>query len=669
MKRMRALRCFRSVLAVLVVSLLAGCQQTVADEGALPMPASTEWGILGLNVPGQVVPGGQVAVSVTLVNDTADTWRTGQTQFAFTGDAGWKNGTLALAANTRPGQTGLFRGVLTAPGQIGFHQLAWQLKAAHGNLGEPVTARIEVTCSDGVFCNGFERLVNGRCVAGTPPCDDGALCTQDVCDEVNGLCDFIPGAECASCLAKNCVPHCRDKVCGNDGCGGSCGTCPDSLSCVDGACELATQPGTCANPIPLVAPGVPLLGQHLLSGDNSTGLNETVPNCNPASEARELAYVFTITEPTGIDARMSGRDTVLHLRKERCQDSTATIWCSDDATPPGGYGSRIAILLQPGTYYLLADGYNANEVGPFTLDVRFVAGCVPNCDGRFCGEDGCGGTCGTCSEGLVCNGAGRCGSPTCVPQCNGRKCGGDGCGGSCGECAPGSACAEETGACMVSPVCDHDKPTCRKPCSSNEFCGTDCECHKLKDPMPDIVVDAEMLQKEVVFDTRSFAPGACAIVEGCVAGPGDRKLLRFTVETVNQGMGALQPPSPTRRPDLFEWSPCHGHYHFEGFATYALLDKAGNVVVPGRKQAYCMLDSHQARSGPNFPCTSKYTCERQGIQPGWSDIYSNDIDCQWLDVTGVPSGEYFIQVSVNPNRIFEELTFDNNVTTVPVTIP
>jgi hypothetical protein len=82
-----------------------------------------------------------------------------------------------------------------------------------------------------------------------------------------------------------------------------------------------------------------------------------------------------------------------------------------------------------------------------------------------------------------------------------------------------------------------------------------------------------------------------------------------------------------------------------------------------------MLDSHQARFGPNFPCTSKHTCDSQGIQPGWSDVYSNDIDCQWLDVTGIPPGDYFIQVAVNPSRIFEELTFDNNVTTVPVTIP
>ena len=45
------------------------------------------------------------------------------------------------------------------------------------------------------------------------------------------------------------------------------------------------------------------------------------------------------------------------------------------------------------------------------------------------------------------------------------------------------------------------------------------------------------------------------------------------------------------------------------------------------------------------------------------------LDCQWLDITGVPAGDYQISVTVNPNRAFEEVTLDNNTSTVPVTIP
>ena len=33
--------------------------------------------------------------------------------------------------------------------------------------------------------------------------------------------------------------------------------------------------------------------------------------------------------------------------------------------------------------------------------------CIPNCDSRNCGSDGCGGTCGTCGDGEVCT-SGRC---------------------------------------------------------------------------------------------------------------------------------------------------------------------------------------------------------------------------------------------------------------------
>jgi hypothetical protein len=34
--------------------------------------------------------------------------------------------------------------------------------------------------------------------------------------------------------------------------------------------------------------------------------------------------------------------------------------------------------------------------------------CVPDCTGRQCGDDGCGGSCGTCPEGSICDGAGQC---------------------------------------------------------------------------------------------------------------------------------------------------------------------------------------------------------------------------------------------------------------------
>ena len=89
----------------------------------------------------------------------------------------------------------------------------------------------------------------------------------------------------------------------------------------------------------------------------------------------------------------------------------------------------------------------------------------------------------------------------------------------------------------------------------------------------------------------------------------------------------------------------------------------------GQKLAYCMEDTVQVMPGPNVSCHKQYDCSDQGIQAGWSDLYGNSLDCQWLDITDVPAGAYSLEVTVNPTRAFPEETFDNNTTTIPVTIP
>src|SRR5262249_12675121 len=155
---------------------------------------------------------------------------------------------------------------------------------------------------------------------------------------------------------------------------------------------------------------------------------------------------------------------------------------------------------------------------------------------------------------------------------------------------------------------------------------------------PDLVMDQGLLAREVLITDTTFGDASCAIVEGCVGGPGTRRLLRFSAGTVNQGQGELHPPPASLRPDLFEYSSCHGHYHFSGFASYELVDGQGRLVTRGRKQAYCMEDSHQERFGPKVACEPLYTCDNQGIQSGWSDVYGNDLDCQWIDITDVAPG-------------------------------
>ncbi len=73
------------------------------------------------------------------------------------------------------------------------------------------------------------------------------------------------------------------------------------------------------------------------------------------------------------------------------------------------------------------------DAGPADVAPELPA-CVKQCEGRVCGPDPvCGQLCGFCPQGETCTAAGQC--ATCQPNCTDRQCGDDGCGGSCGSCA------------------------------------------------------------------------------------------------------------------------------------------------------------------------------------------------------------------------------------------
>jgi agmatine/peptidylarginine deiminase len=70
--------------------------------------------------------------------------------------------------------------------------------------------------------------------------------------------------------------------------------------------------------------------------------------------------------------------------------------------------------------------------------------CKAACQGKQCGDDGCGGSCGDCTGVQETCEAGLC---VCQATCQGKQCGGDGCGGSCGDCGEGSSC-DPAGQCV-----------------------------------------------------------------------------------------------------------------------------------------------------------------------------------------------------------------------------
>lgn len=81
---------------------------------------------------------------------------------------------------------------------------------------------------------------------------------------------------------------------------------------------------------------------------------------------------------------------------------------------------------------------------------------------------------------------------SCTPDCTGRECGDDGCGGSCGSCDDGVGCTDDTcnaGTCLSSAN-NANCPDDNEFCNGNEFCdltvgcmstGTPCDANEICD--------------------------------------------------------------------------------------------------------------------------------------------------------------------------------------------
>ena len=102
------------------------------------------------------------------------------------------------------------------------------------------------------------------------------------------------------------------------------------------------------------------------------------------------------------------------------------------------------------------------------------------------------------------------------------------------------------------------------------------------------------------------------------------------------------------------------------FAEYKLMNLDGTVAAEGHKTSFCLLDVSQMTTGAP---SQEFTCDNQGISIGWADIYSRNLDCQFIDATGVPPGEYLMSVELNPLGLISESDYGNNAAVFPVTLP
>ena len=180
--------------------------------------------------------------------------------------------------------------------------------------------------------------------------------------------------------------------------------------------------------------------------------------------------------------------------------------------------------------------------------------------------------------------------------------------------------------------------------------------------LPDLIIWGPSVSPSITVTT--FATNDCTVLEGC-SGAGTRRLLRFNTLTRNNGAADLVLGDPSTNP-LFEFDPCHGHYHFSGFAEYRLFNGCGRVAASA-KRAFCLAD--YGRFDTNANPVPVYTCANQGLQVGWYDVYSSSTPCQWIDITGLAPGTYTLQVEVNPQHLLIESDYSNNATNITVVIP
>ena len=190
------------------------------------------------------------------------------------------------------------------------------------------------------------------------------------------------------------------------------------------------------------------------------------------------------------------------------------------------------------------------------------------------------------------------------------------------------------------------------------------------DLVPSLKRFSDSLRGHYTVQNRSMYYLQCALEDGCLAStavgqPRDsqRKLLRFDSYTTNYG---LRDFTPVLNRNEWIWHQCHRHYHsYEVFVAYNLLDLNGTKVAEGHKASFCLEDSI-CDSGTS----RRYRCggSAQGISVNCGDLYPRYLDCQWIDITGVPDGSYVVQANVNPTQLVIESDQRNNIIQCAVTL-
>ena len=205
------------------------------------------------------------------------------------------------------------------------------------------------------------------------------------------------------------------------------------------------------------------------------------------------------------------------------------------------------------------------------------------------------------------------------------------------------------------------------------------------DLLPDLTPISSTLTEDLRIDTTTLS---------------GRTILRLSTEVANAGAGPLEiwggSASGDSQPVFqriyndtggsrdvlageFVYHPSHGHIHFEGFASYSLRQitsggGVGSIVASGGKTSFCLINIRQpfpelTNSAQVWDGRGGDNCGQiQGIDVGYSDVYGANLPDQWIDVTNVADGTYWLEAIADPDDNMLEVDETNNIARVQITL-
>jgi hypothetical protein len=119
---------------------------------------------------------------------------------------------------------------------------------------------------------------------------------------------------------------------------------------------------------------------------------------------------------------------------------------------------------------------------------------------------------------------------------------------------------------------------------------------------------------------------------------------------------------------IYETNDDHEHWHLLHAMRYSLWSQDRTAeVAPVQKVGFCLLDSERVEAPVNTRAVytegSDNFCRWQepnapsvtmGVSPGWRDIYSSVLAFQWVDISDVAPGRYWLRADADPDGVIAE---------------